>query len=401
MLRVEVLNRVSEPAYLQLPDDDRARLFAGARDIVRDRISPEVIGGLGAVHRQRCELLRDDRPVELLAMTRQLADVGLSATVVHAAWDAGTLDLEVTAGLVFASSGEPVRFDDGGSGQDPQDARETTVRPYAVNGDPGQTRIQLVVRSRPSVLDWYVKAPGEPFRDRVGAAVHARIDPMRVGAGATPMDRGQWDVLARVSGLGIERSVALRSDHAVGSIAPRPALVGAPARIVVPVLDAEGLHLEIDPPSALLAGALGGRQIRLIRDGDRLAFDLPIASGRATATMAAALVVGAPNGGRVLAARLVPRRGGVVLELAVDELVDLAEGRYPVGLRLGAPSDLADVPLGTGVLEGGRLRIGGLERLSVLAKVRSDARWVTDRAASAIDRARRRIGRGIKRRLRR
>ena len=266
MVRVEVLNRVSEPVYPELPEVDRARLFAGARDIVRERVSPTVIEGFGAVRRERCELLRDDRPAELLAMARQLADVGLSATVTGVDWTAGVLDLTVDAGLMVESSGASVRIDDGKGGDGPA-AAQASDRPYVVAGDPSLTRIQLVLRSRPSVLDWYVKAPGEPYADRVGASVHARIDPMHVGAASAAMAQGSWDVLVRLSGLGIERSGALHLHPANAQGAVRPALLGDPARVVVPVADGDRLVLEVDPPATVLAGALAGWPIRVIRDG--------------------------------------------------------------------------------------------------------------------------------------
>ena len=317
MLRVEVLNRVSEPVYPLLSDEDRARLFAGARDIVRERISTSVIGDLGAVRRQRCELLRDDRPAELLAMARALADVDLSATLVRAAWNDGALELTVTAGLVYGSTGAPLRVDDG-QGSAPASEPEAQSQPYVVTGDPSLIRIQLVLRSRPSVLDWYIPAPGEPARDRVGASAQVRIDPTHVGAGATPMTRGSWDVLVRLSGLGIERSAALRADPADAQGALRPALFGSPARVVVPVVDHDGLVLEVDPPSAVLARALDGWPIRVIRDGVRLAIDLPMTSGGGTAALPASLVVSAPDGDRILPARLVPHRGRVVLESTAD-----------------------------------------------------------------------------------
>ncbi len=401
MLRVEVLNRVSEPVYPLLSDDDRARLFAGARDVVRERISPAVIGDLGAVRRQRCEFLRDDQPAELLAMARGLADVDLSATLVRAEWNDGALDLSVTAGLVHASSGAPLQVDDG-RGTGPASPPDAQGRPYVVTGDPSLTRIQLVLRSRPSVLDWYIAAPGEPARDRVGASAQVRIDPRHVGAAATPMTRGSWDVLVRLSGLGIERSTALRADPADPQGALRPAVLGTPAHVVVPLVDQDGLVLEVDPPSAVLARALGGWPIRVIRDGIRLAIDLPMASGGGTAALPAE--PRRQRAGRrpdpAGAARPSSRQGGPRIDVQTN-LGGLPKGQYPVGLRLGGTADQADVPLGVAAFEGGQLQFDGLERRSVLDRVRADARWASARATAGAERASRRIGRRIKRRLRR
>jgi len=401
MLRIEVLNKVSEPAYLELSDEERHRLFVEARDVIRERVEPSAIEGLGAVRRHRCELLRDDRPDELLAMARELADVVLSVTVDRAEWSAGVLVITMTAGLIFASSAEPLRI----GSADPADARPaatagTDRRRYSVAGDGTLARLQVTLRSRPSILEWYLKAPGRPAPDHVGTTATARIDPMHVGAGAAPLGRGSWDVLTRLSGLGIERSVAVgETISATVAAAPQPALLGDPPSVVVPIVSPDGLRLEVDPPPEVLAAALRARPSRLIRDGSHLAVELPMASGPAASAVPASLVIRAPDGDRLVAARLVPRRGGVVLESAVGGaggIVGLVPGRYPIALRLGGAEDPDDVPLGEGVVREARLRMDGLERRTRSAAIRSGAGWVSARVVAAGHR----LGRRIKRRVR-
>jgi glycosyltransferase involved in cell wall biosynthesis len=402
MLRIEVLNKVSEPAYLELTDDERHKLFVAARDLIRERIEPSAIEGLGAVRRHRCELLRDDRPDELLAIARELADVVLSLTVERAEWSAGVLVMSMTARLIFASSGESLRI----GPADPADARQAAGanrdrHPYSVIGDGKLARLQLTLRSRPSILEWYLRAPGRPSSDHVGTTATARIDPMHVGAGAAPLGRGSWDVLTRLSGLGIERSVAVGANvSAAVAAALQPALLGDPPSVVVPVVSPDGLRLEVDPPPEILAAALRTRPIRVIRDGSRLAFELPMASGSAASVVAASLVIRAPGADRVIPARLVPRRGGVVLESTVDGpggVVGVAPGRYPVALRLGGVGDPGDVVLGEGVVREARLRMDGLARRPRSAGVRSGAGWVSARAVAAGYRVGRRIKRSVRR----
>ena len=345
MLRVEVLNRVSEPAYLELTDKERAHLFAAARDLVRERIDQRVVNDLGPVRRLRCELLRDDRPADLLSLARQMADLELTATVDRIDWDDGALHLSMTAGLAFRSSGQPLRFaqPDRGSGPGSSTAGARVGDPYEVSGDPGLIRAQLVLRSRPSVLEWYVGAVARPSTDRVRATATARIDPLHLGAGSLPIDAGSWDIHIRMTGLGIEWSAPLRwpapsaGSAAATSVTPPPiratsegtafvaacppALLGDPARVVAAVADPGGIRLEVDPTAAVIASVLRSGPIRVLGDGAHLVIALPMVSGPGAAPLPAALVIGPADGDRVLPARLRPLRHGVVLDvpnLAVD-----------------------------------------------------------------------------------
>ena len=410
MLRVEVLNRVSEPVYLELTDEGRARLFTAARDLVRERIDQRVIDDLGPVRRLRCELLRDDRPDDLLALDRQLQDLDLTAVIDRIDWEVGVLRLSMTAGLGFRSSGQPLRFapPDDDSGRDTGTVRDRVGDPYEVAGDAGLIRVQLVLRSRPSVLEWYVDAPARPLRDRIGATARARIDPLRLGAGSLPLAAGSWDVHLRLTGLGIEWSAPL--GVAVHSVRPpRPALLGDPGRLVVPIFELGGLRLEVDPPAATVASVLRAGPIRVLRDGLRVVVVLPMAAGRGAGPLSAALVIGADgDDARLLPALLRPMRGRVVVDAAIERSDPAARGSHPLALRLGRGEDSADVPLGSAIVDpDGRVRIEGLDRVSTAARIGDAVAWEVTRARWPIERrgrrlasATRRIGRRVVRSLR-
>ena len=389
-----------------------------------------VIDDLGPVRRLRCRLLRDDRPDELLALDRQLADVDLTATIDRLDWQAGVLRVSMTAGLGFRSSGQPLRFAQPGddSGGDTGTGRDRVGDPFEVAADPALIRAQLALRSRPSVLEWYVSAVARPFADRVGATITARIDPLHLGAGELPIDAGSWDVHVRLTGLGIEWSAPLRpwgtsagSGAAMTSIrspglgisdgtgfvaACPPALLGDPARVVLAVADPGGLRLEVDPPAAAIASVLRQGPIRVLGDGARLVIALPMVAGPGAASVAVRLVIGAVDGERVLPGRLRPLRGGVVLDAAtLDPTLIPAGGRHPLTLRLGTGKDAGDVPLGSALVDrGGRLRVEGLVRVTTAARIGDSLAWSVGRAASPIERVGRRaasLTRRIVRRVRR
>ncbi|HEV8403689.1 MAG TPA: glycosyltransferase family A protein [Candidatus Limnocylindrales bacterium] len=404
MLRVELLNRVSEPGYLALSEDDRARFFAAGRDLVRERISAQVIADLGPVRRLRCELLRDDRPDDLLSLARQLDDLEVTTENVRLDWDEGAVRIRATVGLRYRSSGRTLRLATRGDGDRP------VGHPYAVAADAGLIRAQLVLRARPSVLEWYLRTATRARDDRVEATATASIDPQGVGSGGLPLDAGTWDVLVRVTGLGIEWSGPLAAGRPPGPTpALCPALVGDPARVVVAIRGSEGLRLEVDPPPAVVTTALRAGPIRVIADGANLAFDLPMVAGSAAGPLPAALVLGDGDDERLITARLRPRRGRVVLEAAIAEHDRLAPGRHPMTLRVGGSPAGADVPLGTAVIGGdGVVRIDGLERMSTMTRLGALSTWTASRAAKPFGRearrlasTTRRVGRGLVRRIRR
>src|SRR5262249_14167094 len=109
------------------------------------------------------------------------------------------------------------------------------------------------------------------------------VDPQRVGPGERRLDDGSWTVLIRWSGLGFTASIPLRF-----SAPPKdpnrppfwPALIGKPRRWVVGRSGAGGvLHLAIGGAERLPAQIdAAGRG--LVRDGNAVAFALPVATDR-------------------------------------------------------------------------------------------------------------------------
>ena len=396
LLRTEVLaklNRLGDPDLLE---DDRARLFAGARAILADAFDTTVVVGLGAIDRDRIELLREDRPGELVVLVSRLRDLGLATVLETVRWRAGRLEVGAAASLVFLSDGRPFVVVRRGerSFLDPAIADELVGRPLDVTSEAGRLSANFVLRAQASAMEWDLTASavttslsrdasalphrmaGETTEIPVRVTAVANIDLGHVGAGAFPVGAGTWEVLIGLHGFGIGRSAPLLTSQVDDMQAAfLPALVGDPGRVVVPIVDAAGLRLEVDPPPAVLADALAGRPVRVVRDGDRLVLDLAFVAGPGAAPLPAELVIRVPDGDRILAARLRVRFEGVVLEARVTDLEDLASGQHPILLRLGDATDWAEVVLGTASIDGrSRLRVLDLERLTVPERIGVAAR---------------------------
>ena len=405
LLRIEVLRKVSEPVYPGLPEDDRARWFAGARDLLRERIDPAVVERLGAIQRLRCELLTDDRPDELLALAERLEDLELTATLARVGWDHGAFRITADARLTFRSTGGPLVVHRGRDGSTLDATLGAGVAGHRIDlaASASRPHVRLILRARPSILEWYLTArtsgPGDRSTDAgdgalsVAATARALIDPLRVGAGDHPIDPGAWDLVLRFAVFGIERSAPLLAPSpGAFAAAASPALLGDPARVVVPVVEPAGLRLEVDPPPAVLARALEGRPMRVVSDGARLVLELPMAAGPSAGDLPVELVVRTPGRDVVLPARLRPHPDGVVLDAPVAGSAVLPVGSCMLLLRLGGREDAADVPVGgASVNAEGRIRVDGLERIPAGALVAASVRRPFVRLASTIVTTGRRI----------
>jgi hypothetical protein len=178
----------------------------------------------------------------------------------------------------------------------------------------------------------------------------------------------------------------------------RPALVGDPGRIVVPVNGEESLRLVAGPRSTVLAAVLPARQILVMHDGERLELVLPMHAGPNAAPSPVELVVRGPDGARVglLAGALRPWREQVVLDVPSTAVRGVPDGTYPVLLRLDGGDDATDRPLGTARIAARRgIRMQGIGRLGRIARLRLVGASVVDHTRTG---TRARL-RGIKRRL--
>jgi hypothetical protein len=391
LVRAELLARVGEPAFQAMSADSRTRLFSGFRELLRERIDASVIAELGAVGRIRAELLLRDRPAELLTLADRMLDVDLATRLNRAAWRDGRLDIRALAGLRFVAADRPlvVRSDHGTTLLDPALADELLGNPVDVRADLRGLRAEYILRARSTSLEWHVRGRIEPHRawrrapssHPVGAATTVVIDPLSVGPVAVALDGGTWDLLLRLSVFGFERTAPLGANRAPGvDTACRPALLGDPVRVVVPVFDASGLRLEVDPPGEVLTGALAGRPVRVVRDGERVTIALAMVAGPGAAPLPVELVIGVSTGERTIAGELHGWLDGVVFDARPDGLTGLQVGPHPLALRvLGA-----DLPLGSVRIDGpSRLRVDGLPRLTTAGRAVEVGRWPLARMASS------------------
>ena len=426
LLRLEVLARVGELTYLDLPAADRRSLFLAARSFVVDRIGPGDPPGLDPISRMRCALLREGREADLETMAQRMRDLAGTARLDRLRWHRGSLEVGVTAGLEFRSTGPLVGSSWSGKGPSPDP--ELAGEPLGVSIESADRlagpRVDVVLRQRPTVLEWSFKAQPEPVPgpahassqepprrlalESVPLRVHARacVDLLRAAAGTTAIGPGTWDVLVRIAVHGVTRFAPLDVTHLAGArLACGPALLGEAPRIVVPLVDETGLHLEVAPPAAVVVVALSGRPAVVVRDGDRLVLQLAIAAGPSVGSMPANVVVRSAGGDRVIPAVLRASLGAVVLDARVAGLADLPAGPHPLAIRLGGPNASDDIVLGSARIEGpSRLRMEGLPRLNAADRAVAIVRWRLARAsvatASLDDRARRKV-RSIRRWLRR
>ena len=101
--RVEMLGRLSEPSFHQLPPAFRDGLFRAVRSIAMDLIDPSVDATLGPVPRLRSTLLRDDRPDALAELARRLAPTRATWSLDGLAWARGRLGITFQASIDTAS----------------------------------------------------------------------------------------------------------------------------------------------------------------------------------------------------------------------------------------------------------------------------------------------------------
>ncbi|MET1232445.1 MAG: glycosyltransferase [Candidatus Limnocylindrales bacterium] len=397
LLRVELLARVGDTNYADLSAETRASMFDAARTFLLERIGQQDVRGLDAISRVRCALLREDRPEGLLALAVQLGDLEGTAVLTSAHWRAGVFVVSAFGGLTFSDRQRPltVTADGGRASLDAALADEPLGRSVDVTREMRALRVDLVTRERRTFLEWNVwahvgavvrhrwrpmsragRSPARQTAVPVRTSVRAYLDPSRIGGGTTPIASGAWDLLIRISVLGITRFAPLRVAAGPGEqVTCRPALLGDPPRIVVPILGQAGSRLEVDATAAAVADSLDMPTARLLADGDHLAIMLPMAAGPAAGSARVGIAIKSSDGEWILGAILRPWYGHVVLEARVSGLDGLDRGLHPVQLSLRVND--GEIQLGPGRLDGPfRLRMDGLTRLSRAEQVRIRLDWL-------------------------
>lgn len=273
--RVEMLGRLSEPAVLRYPLDYLDQMCAAIASLAEEFVGPGVHDGLGALLRLRSTLLRaDDRP-GLVRLARFAASIRATARLESLAWQPdGRVALTVTARLVHGEDDSPLRLRcrDGRHlldlevGPDPADHHVVDV-----SDELSGSTAELALRNRETGVEWPCPATFSPEFVNAGPDLthlvlrgHGFVCVDAVG-GRGRVSRGFWDVWVPVRGLGLVRKARLGSDRdPTVDAACLPALLGSPARAVIPYFTDPGGNLTFDVArrSKRLAVYLDGRPVR-------------------------------------------------------------------------------------------------------------------------------------------
>ena len=386
--RVEMLGRLSEPSFHQLPPAFRDGLFRAVRSIAMDLIDPSVDATLGPVPRLRSTLLRDDRPDALAELARRLAPTRATWSLDGLAWARGRLGITFQASIDTASGRDLVE-PAGGDGWilDPALTADLLPAPFPVTEEEvAGLRANLLLRDHVSGAQWFIPSKtilegaevpdGRPVRPVLHGT--ATLDPL-VAASKHPLDRGTWDAWVRVTGLGLDRTVRAGvgtggDDRGAPTIGP--AILGPLSMPVVPFVDADGgLSIDVGAGGRSLAGAIDAERVRFLRDGRRLVVRLPIAAGATAAPARVPVTLRRGDEEARLSARLDAR--------GFDALLRIEPGRSLAGRRRG-PWNLhaaLDGPGAPTIVLGevqlrrfGRLMLEGPRRIGSLANLR----WILD-----------------------
>ncbi|MEO5705367.1 MAG: glycosyltransferase [Candidatus Limnocylindrales bacterium] len=358
--RANVLSRLDR-RYLEASPELRGRMFAAFHGFVVDRLDASVDESFAGAQRVRAKLLRGGDAERLLAFTQRIEALELDAVITRLAWRLGRLALDVR-GELRSGSGEPLTFvsQDGKTWLDPALTGQVGGLVEA-EVDAIWARVSLIEPA--SAVEWMVPAPfaflladdgAHPQggrRTRPSLVASVEIDPGRVGPAGSPMTPGRWSVVYRWRGLGLARGAPLRPvDDAVGH--PLPALLGDPARLMVPRLGADGLSIEVGAESLSLEHWRAGA-VRIVRDGRRLEAALPVVSARGTRSSLATIVLRLPEGDREWPAAVAPDLGWLHLRSLERGFgtAGAATADAPLLARFGPPLNV-EVTIGHACLDG-------------------------------------------------
>ena len=378
--RVEMMTRLREPRLLRYSDAYREEGYKLVRELAQDRFtasdgrftSSGVVTGLPPLMRLRATLLERDRLDGLMELARRCENVRGFAAVDQLGWNDSALCADVRAGLQHAD-GTPVIVveRDGRYELDPVLVAGLPTIEACDVGDPrAHAEAEVRVHHREDDQWWFAPAELRPSlvpvgSAQVGSGQEARYQVMVSGtasfdprtlAGGGPLEPGRYDVWVSVRTLGLGRPVRLTVDSG-----PRwdealvPAVVGDPARLVVPhrTMPLGQLVLEVDERNQTLAGELAARGLGpLLARGSQLHLSVPVQAAPGTGARQVEVVVGRAGSARTLPGRIQPAHEAV---LAFGDVTSLPAGRHPLSLRTDPSGRQPAVPIGTAVVQGGRI----------------------------------------------
>ncbi|MFD2079964.1 Glycosyltransferase involved in cell wall bisynthesis [Actinopolymorpha cephalotaxi] len=370
-LRVEMMGRLREPKLNRYSDGYRDAGYQEVRKLALERFREDdgVVGGLAPLMRLRATLLLRDRLDGLREIASRCEKVRAELSVEEVGWREGALRIRVRAVLVH-SDGRPVVVTER-AGRYHLDDVLTAGLPTLPDGwdvgDPCRdVQGELRVLHRDTGTWWFAPEPlrgslervehdGPQPRYQVVASGEFSFDPDRL-AGGGPLSAGRCELSVSVQILGLGRSVPVALDgspHWEQSLVP--ALVGQPARIVVPrrTIPTGRLTIEVgdrDQALAVAVAALGVGPSHL--GGSHLRLSLPIRTGPGAGAHEVEVVVGRAGRARTLPGRIEPAGAAV---LALEDVPALPAGRHPIALRTESSGRRPAVPIGVAVVREGRI----------------------------------------------
>ncbi|HET7180975.1 MAG TPA: glycosyltransferase [Candidatus Limnocylindrales bacterium] len=257
--RNEILSRLSEPTIHRYTPELRHRLFEAVRETERDVMSPAIVAGLGAMQRARARLLQDGREADLLELATRASRIVAAVSIREVRWQGERLRISLEARFQDAESREPVVLARSPEGLrlDPALLAGLVDDPIAIDEAVDALKVTGVLRDSVTSIEWPMHqstvlelvptgqtSPAGPTVIPVGLAV-LTVDPL-VAAGGRRLPPGSWQLVLRLSGLGLSRAVAAL-ERSAGLGSSWPAILGSPAFAARALLDdASQLRLDVD-----------------------------------------------------------------------------------------------------------------------------------------------------------
>ncbi|WP_405780310.1 glycosyltransferase family 2 protein [Streptomyces sp. NBC_00859] len=357
--RNEMIERMRGARLLATPDDGyRQAMFQEMHKIAVERFGPGVSASLLPTQQLVGAFIKADRYEDVESFARWERGIAAHAELTGLAWEDGALRMSFTAGL--RAGGEPLHFvkEDGNELIGLPDGLNSSEMLAQLGVNPlagtGKAKVELVVRERSSSAEFY--QPVEFTRERVEGpgAGQFRLVLRATGtvtpdaaAGGAPLGAGIWDVLVRVHQCGWNKNVRLGSVRTDAVTAGRrAALVGEPARIVVPYWTAPhgNLSLDVGTTTSSLAQdyrKLGVRESRVMDEPLLLEMLLPLHTEAADGVPAELHLTDRRGSGEAVRtpARLLPSKGRAGTVLCAERPGgQLGSGIWEMAVSVGAQS---------------------------------------------------------------
>ncbi|MFD2079960.1 Glycosyltransferase involved in cell wall bisynthesis [Actinopolymorpha cephalotaxi] len=256
-LRVEMVERLRGNKLLAAPDDYRRELFDQIANTC-ERFGPGVAAGLPPSQRVVAALIRARGLDDLVRLANWEAGISHHAELEDLAWHGGSLRMSLTSQLWAGREPMTFRHTGGRDVLDPPLSAEAAERVSAADLDATdrltQSKVDIILRSRDNGAEHYLPVTFAADRHTVGASnstfrlelrAEATLD-ADTAAGGAPLERGIWDVVARIGSCGWRKDTRLGSVRTARAGAHRVAAVaGTPPRVITPYWTDKG-NLSVD-----------------------------------------------------------------------------------------------------------------------------------------------------------